>query len=46
MCSLALLTALKDGIAQMNLSGKRLGIVLAGTLYAGVEIGLALRAAT
>ncbi|KAH9996229.1 hypothetical protein BJV77DRAFT_170388 [Russula vinacea] len=44
MCSLALLTPLKDGIAQMNLSGKRLGIVLAGTLCAGVGIGLALRA--
>jgi hypothetical protein len=44
MCSLALLTPLKDGIAQMNLSGKRLGIVLAGALCAGVGIGLALRA--
>ena len=44
MFSLSLITPLKDSIAQMSLSGKRLGIVLAGTLCAGVGIGLALRA--
>jgi len=42
--SLSLFTPLKDGIAQMSLSGKRLGIVLVSTLCAGVGIGLALRA--
>jgi hypothetical protein len=44
MCSLSLFTPLKDGIAQMSLSGRRLSIVLVGTLCAGVGIGLALRA--
>ena len=44
MCSLSLFTPLKDSIAQMNLSGRRLGIVLVGTLCAGMGIGLALRA--
>jgi hypothetical protein len=44
MFSLSLVTPLKEGIAQMSLSGKRLGIVLVGTLCAGVGIGLALRA--
>jgi hypothetical protein len=44
MFSLSLVAPLKDSIAQMSLSGKRLGIVIAGTLCAGVGIGLALRA--
>jgi len=44
MFSLSLITPLKDSVAQMSLSGRRLGIVLAGTLCAGVGIGLALRA--
>jgi hypothetical protein len=44
MVSLSLFTPLKDGIAQMSLSGKRLGFVLVSTLCAGVGIGLALRA--
>jgi hypothetical protein len=44
MFSLSLFTPLKDSIAQMSLSGRRLGIVLVGTLCAGVGIGLALRA--
>jgi hypothetical protein len=43
MFSLSLLTPVKDSISQMSLSGKRLGIVLVGTLCAGVGIGLALR---
>jgi hypothetical protein len=42
--SLSLFTPLKDGIARMSLSGKRLGFVLVTTLCAGVGIGLALRA--
>ena len=42
--SFSLIHPLKDSIAQISLSGKRLGIVLAGTLCAGVGIGLALRA--
>jgi len=44
MCSLSLFSPLKDGITQMSLSGRRLGIVLVSTLCAGVGIGLALRA--
>ncbi len=44
MLSLSLFTPLKDGIAQVSLSGKRLGFVLVSTLCAGVGIGLALRA--
>lgn len=44
MVSLSLINPLKDSIAQISLSGKRLGIVLAGALCAGVGIGLALRA--
>jgi hypothetical protein len=44
MFSLSLFTPLKDSIAQMSLSGRRLGVALAGTLCAGVGIGLALRA--
>lgn len=44
MFSLSLINPLRDSIAQISLSGKRLGIVLAGTLCAGVGIGLALRA--
>lgn len=44
MFSLSLITPWKDIVAQMSLSGRRLGIVLAGTLCAGVGIGLALRA--
>jgi hypothetical protein len=44
MCSLSLFTPLKDNIGQMNLSGRRLGLVLVGTLCAGMGIGLALRA--
>jgi hypothetical protein len=44
MVSLSLFTPLKDGIAQMSLSGRRLGFVLVSTLCAGVGIGLALRA--
>jgi hypothetical protein len=44
MFSLSLVSPLKESIAQMSLSGKRLGVVLAGALFAGVGIGLALRA--
>ena len=44
MFSLSLINPLRDSIAQISLSGKRLGIVLAGTLCAGIGIGLALRA--
>ena len=44
MFSLSLFTPLKESISQMSLSGRRLGIVLVGTLCAGVGIGLALRA--
>jgi hypothetical protein len=44
MLSVSLITPLKDSMAQMSLSGKRLGIVLVGTLCAGVGIGLMLRA--
>jgi hypothetical protein len=44
MVSLSLFTPLRDGIAQISLSGKRLGFVLVSTLCAGVGIGLALRA--
>ncbi|KAI0305107.1 hypothetical protein B0F90DRAFT_1701360 [Multifurca ochricompacta] len=43
MFSLSLFTPWKDSITQMGLSGRRLGIVLVGTLCAGVGIGLALR---
>ena len=43
MFSLSLFTPLRDSIAQMSLSGRRLGIVLAGTLCAGVGVGLMLR---
>ena len=46
MFSLSLFMPLKDSLAQMSFSGKRLGIVLAGTLCAGVGIGLALRASS
>ena len=42
--SLSLIAPLKDSISQLILSGRRLGVVLAGTLCAGVGIGLALRA--
>jgi hypothetical protein len=45
MFSLSLFAPLKDSISQLSLSGRRLGAVLAGTLCAGVGIGLALRAA-
>ncbi|KAI0258572.1 hypothetical protein BC834DRAFT_910918 [Gloeopeniophorella convolvens] len=43
--TLSLIAPLKDSIGQVSLSGKRLGVVLVGTLCAGVGIGLALRAA-
>jgi hypothetical protein len=44
MFSLSLLAPLKDCISQLSLSGRRLGVVLVGTLCAGVGVGLALRA--
>ncbi|KAH9077825.1 hypothetical protein EDB83DRAFT_2636489 [Lactarius deliciosus] len=44
MFSLSLFAPLKDSISQLSLSGRRLGIVLVGTLCAGVGVGLALRA--
>jgi hypothetical protein len=44
MFSLSLINPLRDGIAQISLSVNYLGIVLAGTLCAGLGIGLALRA--
>ncbi|KAH9022162.1 hypothetical protein EDB85DRAFT_2075492 [Lactarius pseudohatsudake] len=44
MFSLSLFAPLKDSISQLCLSGRRLGIVLVGTLCAGVGVGLALRA--
>ncbi|KAH9968183.1 hypothetical protein BC827DRAFT_1170874 [Russula dissimulans] len=44
MFSLSLFTPLKENISQITLSGRRLGIVLVGTLCAGVGVGLALRA--
>ena len=44
MFTLSLFEPLKDSISQLSLSGRRLGAVLAGTLCAGVGIGLALRA--
>jgi len=44
MFSLSLFTPLKENVSQMTLSGRRLGIVLVGTLCAGVGVGLALRA--
>ena len=42
--SLSLFEPLKGSISQIILSGRRLGVVLAGTLCVGVGIGLALRA--
>ncbi len=44
MFSLSLFAPLKDSISQLSLSGRRLGVVLVGTLCAGVGVGLALRA--
>ncbi|KAI9464146.1 hypothetical protein BJY52DRAFT_1078310, partial [Lactarius psammicola] len=43
MFSLSLFAPLRDSISQLSLSGRRLGIVLVGTLCAGVGVGLALR---
>jgi len=44
MFSLSLFAPVKDSISQLSLSGRRLGVVLVGTLCAGVGVGLALRA--
>ncbi|KAI0049473.1 hypothetical protein FA95DRAFT_854459 [Auriscalpium vulgare] len=43
MFSLSLLSPLKESLQRLSLSGGRLGLVLVGTLCAGIGIGLVMR---